>query len=417
VQFLSSYGLPTQAGNANTNTGTLRMLDDSYLGFSALKNSGEIDLGAGVVLGQADFASQDNVLTNTGKGVFKVIGSTPDHPASFGYAVGYASLKQTGKRIFENGTADGKSHAQFVIGDGKKTSIFTVIGGQDNLTNFAGSRVEINPSGMLALLTNNNGLPSRQSVNRDAKVANAGELLLAGLLRLQGNLFGFTGIENSGTLTIHGNQAVLECLKSSDKASNFTKPSCVLNQPGGLLQGSGKLTYINSTGKENARYLQLNNLGTIAPGERAVGQTPELFGALALHNANVYFGAFTIPPRPPGMQANAPLPIAATPPQPGILRIGIGGPPTAPDQYDTLTITGPGVDFPGQLNQGQLTLIKGDGNTLNVVPSAGFTPHGTYRIVSATSVVGTFDTLQYNGTAQAPYIVNYLPDGIEVVFP
>jgi len=71
----------------------------------------------------------------------------------------------------------------------------------------------------------------------------------------------------------------------------------------------------------------------------------------------------------------------------------------------------------GSDDVGQLELIAGDRNTLNIVPSGGFPPHGTYRIVTATSVAGKFDTLQYNGAAQAPYTVNYLPDGIEVVFP
>ena len=170
------------------------------------------------------------------------------------------------------------------------------------------------------------------------------------------------------------------------------------------------LKKLNSTENKEGRYLQLTNFGTLAPGEPASGQAQESFGALVLRNANARFGAFAPPVKTPKPVTPPPPPIPATPPQPGILRIGIGGPPNAPGRYDTLTLT-------GSDDYGQLELIKTEGNTLNIVTSAGFTPHGTYRIVTAVSVVGTFDTLQYNGAAQAPYTVNYLPDGIEAVFP
>jgi len=411
VQFASSTGHPDWIGNANSNTGSLSVLDHSRLGFSRLQNSGVLELGAGVVLGQTEYAGVENSLTNTGKGVLKVIGGAQDQPVTFGYI----GADSTGKRTIENGTAAGNSQAQLIIGAGKDASTFTVVGGQVNLTNFAGSSIAINPGATLALITNDNG-STHPFLNRDAKVTNAGEFLLPGRLRVQGNHGGFTGIENSGKLTIRDDQAVLERLPSSTGPGGFysaeANSSQILNQPGGVVGGIGKATYVNSTENKEGRYLKVTNLGTIAPGEPAVGQTQESFGLLVLCNANVYFGAFTIPPKPRFSPAGAPppKPIPATPPQPGILRIGIGGPPNAPDRCDTLTLT-------GSDDYGKLELIKSEGNTLNIVPSAGFTPHGTYRIVTAASVIGTFDTLQYNGAPQAPYTVNYLSDGIEVVFP
>jgi hypothetical protein len=411
IQWGSSTGRELLIGSF-VNSGTCRLQDGARLGMQNLSNTGLLQLAGGAVIGHVALSQGDGVLQNAGQ--VEVLGGGREAPVAFGLA----HPAGTGRRGIVNGATNGEAKARFTIGDGRDACVFRVLGGQATFQNHPGASLRIQAGAALELITNDNG-SYNNSTHREARLSNGGELTLAGVLRVQGNSIGPTGIENRGTLTIRGKQVVLECMKSSNEAIRFSTPSCLLNHPGGLLQGSGKLTYINSTKSNDGRYMQITNLGTIAPGERAADQTPESFGALALQNANVYFGAFTIPPRRPGTLPNepSPLPIAATPPQPGILRIRIGGPPTAPDQFDTLTIAGAGVDFPRQLYQGQLLLVKGNGNTLNVVPIAGFTPHGTYRIVTAVSVVGTFDTLQYNGTTQVPYIVNYLPDGIELVFP
>ena len=91
------------------------------------------------------------------------------------------------------------------------------------------------------------------------------------------------------------------------------------------MRGVGTLTYINSTGDKEGRFLRLFNLGTSAPGEVA-GQEGRLFGALTLRNVNVSFG---VPMNPPGSRTPG-----APPPQPGILRIGTGGLPNASGRYD-----------------------------------------------------------------------------------
>ncbi len=411
VQFTSSTGFPPVIRDANTNGGTLSVLDHSRLGFSRLQNSGVLELGAGATLGQSEYAGVENSLANTDNGVIKVMGGTRDQPVTFGY-VGPGG---TGKRTVENGSARGDSQAQIIIGNGKDTSTFAIVGGQVSVTNFAGSGITINPGAMLALLTNDSGstLPTGNSLTRIAKLANSGDLLLAGQLRVQSNHAGFTGIENGGKLTIRGDQAVVERLPNSAGPGSLyeTKYTAqILNRPGGLIQGIGTLTYTNNTGDKEGRFLRIFNLGTIAPGVRD-GKGVETFGPLVLRNVNVRFGSATIPPRPQGTPAGAPLPKPVPVPstQPNVLQIGIGGPPNAPGRYDTLTLAG--AD-----DCGQLELIKTGGNTLNIVTGAGFTPHGTYRIVTATSVAGTFDALQYNGAPQVPYTVNYRPDGIEVVF-
>jgi len=409
VKFMASSGSISWIGDANINAGTMSVLDHSRLGFSKLQNSGTLGLGVGTALGQSEYAGVDNSLVNTGKGVIEIIGSTREEPVTFGYS----GPNGTGNRVIENGAARGDSHARFIVGSGKDAATFAVIGGQVNMTNFAGSSVEIQPGAMLALLTNDSGdsQPTGNSIPRTAKFTNAGDLLLAGQLQAQSNHAAFTGIENSGTLTIRGDQAAVERLPNSagpGSSYNADRYSAqILNRPGGVVQGAGTLTYTNSTGDKEGRLLRIFNLGTMAPGA-GNGE----YGALILHNVSVRFGGYTIPQPPPGTPRNAPQPqpVAAIPPQPGILQIGIGGASFSPGRYDTLTLTG--AD-----DCGRLELVKGDGNTLNIVAGAGFIPHGTYRIIMAASVAGTFDTLQYNGAAQVPYTVNYLPGGVELVFP
>jgi hypothetical protein len=372
-----------------------------------MQNTGLFGLGAGAVLGQVEYAGDANFITNNGKGVVEVMGSTREDPAIFGYA----GANGSGARTIENSLGRSDNHAQLIIGSGKDAATFEIIGGLVNVNNYASGSVTINPGAMLALLTNDNGSsqPPGNSMSRPAKLTNAGECYLAGQLRVQANHAGFAGIENSGTLTIRGDQAGVERLPNSAGPGSMyeTRFSAeILNLPGGLVQGVGALTYINRTENNEGRFLRIYNRGILAPGI-AGGHGDESYGSLILKDVNVRFGAFILPPSPRGSQISNP--IAATPPGPGTLKIGIGGPPNAPGRYDSLTLTGTG-------DCGQVEFIQGDGNALNIVPNAGFVPRGTYRIVTAASVVGTFDTLQYNGAPQVPYTVNYLPGGIEVTF-
>ena len=393
IQFISSSGRPPWQGSDNTNTGTLRLLDGSGLGVKQFVNSGQLKLGAGTVLGSVEYGVEDGLLNNNG--TIKVLGSTRDEPAIFGCVNPVAN----GKRTLENGTADGKNKADLVIGSGTDTATFVITGGHVDLDNFAGSSLEINSGGALALLTNDNGSGHRFN-NREAKLTNASDMLWSGLLRVQGNHAGFTGIDNTGHLTISGSQVALERLISSSGPGAFYQAkltsSHVLNRPGGVVEGTGTLTYTNKTDSPEAGYFLVSNLGTLAPGETS--RTPGSFGALNLVNVLVRFGTAPMGERTP--------PLTGV----GTLRIAIGGTPDSPDHYDSLHLT-------GSNGSGLLDLPKGAGSVLNIVPAKGVTPHGTYRIVTATGVTGTFETMQYGGAPTVPYTVNYLPDGIEVVFP
>ena len=227
------------------------------------------------------------------------------------------------------------------------------------------------------------------------EVPSAGKLLLAGLLRVQGSFNGITGIVNSGTLTIRGEQVVMERLPGRSMLAGWygatINSSQILNQPGGLVQGVGTFTYTNSTENPEGRYLRLVNLGSISPG----GDQP---GQLTLANVNVQFGEEDIQPT-----ADNKTPSVK---EPGLLRIQILG----PAKYSSLRVTGTG-------DTGRFDLADGVANTLNVVTPDGVLPRGTYRIVTAAAVKGTFATLQYNGKAPVPYTVQYLPDGITVEVP
>jgi len=386
IRFSSSTGRQLWLGKF-VNEGTLRLQSGTRIGLQQLQNSGTLELGAGVVLGCAEAANGEGALANTGQ--VQVIGSSAQDPAVFGLV----HPEQTGARSIVNGTPDGAAKARFTIGDGRDASVFRVVGGNVEFDNNAGSSTEILPGSTLALITNDNGSVHLFN-NRKAVVTNAGDMTLAGLLQVQGNHAGFTGISNSGRLNIQG-AAGIERLQSSAGPGAYYKAdvtsSQLLNLTGGTVQGSGTFTYTNSTGSPEATYMRLFNLGAISPG----GDQP---GALTFANVNVQIGGG-------GAMSNEDKkePLLKGP---GILRILI----ETPQNYSSLQVT-------GDKDSGNFNLAAGEANVLNIVTPAGAVPHGKYRIVTAGSVKGTFTTLQYNGQSRAPYTVNYLPDGIEVVIP
>lgn len=387
LHFLSTSGRPGWFGNDNQNDGRLRVLDGSRLGLSRLQNTGVLELGVGTVLGQRDFADRDIILNNMGQGVINVLGSTPERPATLG-CIG----PQNGTRRVENGTADGASAARLTVGSGTDRATLLILGGQVYLQNHAGARMEVRPGATLALLTNDNGSAHR-FYNRDARIVNAGELLLAGTVRVQGNHGGFTGIDNSGRVIVQGD-TLLERLRSSTGAGGFYQADAtsaqLLNRAGGIVQGAGTFTYRNSTEHPEGRYLSVTNQGTIAPGDG-----PGKVGRLLIRNANIVFGT--------AVKAGAPV-------QPGRLQIDISGPAGDLTSFDVLQLSG-AEDY------GKLELVAGAENILEVMPVNGVTPHGTYRIITAATVIGTFARLRYQNTDQVPYTVNYLPNGVELIFP
>jgi len=372
MQFGSSTGRPLWIADV-VNEGTLRLLGGARLAVVKLQNSGTLQLGSGSVIGHAEGSAGEALLANTGQVL--VDGGDVQNPVVFGLV----HPDSTGKRIVENGSPDGAAKASFTIGDGRTPSVFRVMGGQTEFNNHAGSSLQILLGSTLALLTNDNG-SGHLFNNRKAFLTNEGDLLLAGLLQVQGNHGGETGISNKGRLTIEGTVAGVERLMSSAGPGAFydakETSSQLKNLEGGVVQGAGTFTYTNHTGDDRAGYLRLINQGCLSPG----GAQP---GRLAFANVNVQFAEAS-----------------------GALRIAIAG----PKAYSSLEVTGEGA------SGGRFDLDSGKSCTLDVVTPAGAVPHGTYRIVSAKAVKGAFEVLQLNGKVSTAYTVSYLADGIEVVF-
>ena len=387
IQFGSSTNRPLWAAKT-VNNGTLRLFGGARINLLDLQNSGTLQLGAGAVIGNVEQSMSGGGLFNTGQ--VQDIGGDAQAPV----VLGLINPMYCGKRSVENGTPDGAAKAGFTIGNGRVTSMFRVLGGRVEFANHPGSTVQILPAATLALITNDNG--SRHLFdNRQAILNNEGELMLAGVLQVQGNHAGFTGISNKGRLNIQGNGAGVERLPSSSGPGALYRAevnsSQVLNLPEGMVLGSGTFTYTNQTGSPEGRYLRVFNLGGISPG----GDQP---GQLTFANVNLRFGGGDLKLS----EDNKIAPLKGA----GLLRVLIAGPAS----YSSLQVT-------GDDGSGQVEFAAGEANTLNVVSASGVVPRGKYRIVTAKSVKGTFSVLQFNGKSPAPYTVNYLPDGIEVVFP
>ena len=393
IQFASSTQRDLWIGlDANHNTvindGTLTLQGGSRIGLQNLQNSGTLQLGAGAVLGTIGFSYADTALRNAGE--VHVSGGNAEVPVTFGLE----HPDQCGSRVVENGASSGDVKALFTIGDGREPSLFRVLGGQVAFNNHPAASMLIQAGSTLALITSDNG-SNHLFNNRQALLNNSGDLVLEGSLLVQGNHGGFTGIRNTGRLTIRGDAAGLERLPSSAGPGAYYKAadtsSQLTNLADGEVLGTGTLTYTNNTGSPEGRSLLLVNLGTIAPG----GDQP---GSLTLANVNVQCGGNNIQPSEDKKAA----PVKG----PGLLRIQILG----PAKFSSLQVTGVG-------DPGLFELAEGVANTLDVVTPAGVLPHGTYRIVTAAAVKGTFATLQHNGKVPVPYVVQYLPDGITVKFP
>ena len=251
----------------------------------------------------------------------------------------------------------------------------------------------------MALISNDNGATHR-FYNRAAWIFNSGDMALAGKLRVQGNHGGFTGIDNTGYLAVQGEKGQVERLTASSGPGTFGATQ-IINRDKGVIGGSGGLTYVNATEADKVNYLNFVNLGTISPGE-GHERTSKSIGRLSFKNVKVCFGG------DPAIGDELKF-VNST--HGGTLLVDIGGLANAPDACDRVIVT-------GEKGGGSFELVKGTGNTLNIIRSSGFTPHGTYRIVTATKVTGIFDVLQLNGmTGQVPYKVNYSPNGIDVIFP
>ena len=387
IRFISSTRRPIWAGGGCTNSGTMRIDNGSSVGFRDFTNTGVLELGASVTLSEPIFAESDIVLNNGANGKIIVTGSTAARPAVLGTINDF----NNGSRTLNNGTT-GAAGATLHVGTGNDAAVFELRGGNVYLENFPACIVDIRAGATLCLRTNDAG-SRHMFVNRNARFTNRGAAALAGRIQLGGNHSGDELIANYGTLSLSGG-ASCERLKASAGDGAFysaeENPTRLTNYPGAVLAGAGRFTYVNSTGSDLMRALKLTNLGMIKPGDNRIGN-------LQLVNMNVIFGSAQAPQKPDAL---------ALAKGGGTLRIEIGGPADDPAKFDALSLTG-----------GTLTLVEGAGNTLHIVTLSDRTPSGTYRIVSHAGGTGKFDVLRFNNTDKPPFTVNYLKDGIEVVFP
>jgi hypothetical protein len=208
---------------------------------------------------------------------------------------------------------------------------------------------------------------------------------------VQGNHGGFIGIENRGRVVVQGDLAMIVRPQNSCGPGGFYKIDVsntqLVNHEGSTIEGSGTLAHINKTEQKEMEALRVLNFGIISPG----GEQP---GKLVFADANVRFGS--VPEKG----------AADTKMRAGLLRILIAG----AANHSALEVT-------GAEKSKTFTLVEGAANTLDIVTKSGLKPRGTFRIVTAGEVKGTFANLRYNGADQVPYTVNYLAHGIEVVFP
>ena len=374
ILFGSTTGRPAWF-NGGVNTGTMRVGGGSRLGLPRLENRGTLELGAGIVLGQLDFAGRDMELVNSGRGAIRVVGSSAEQPAAFGAL----SPAGNGKRLVKNGEGDKPSETRFIIGTDKDHAVFRMQGGNVTFANFG--TAEIAAGAMLALLTDDSG-SSHKFLNREAKFDNNGAVHWAGRLQVQGNHGGFTGIESGGTITIAGDAVEFERLQSScgpgghydavETASRFVVTKT------GTLEGTGRLRYLNATGVPSMKSLPVRCAGLLSPGS-AGG-----IGRLEFDDANLELS--------------------------GTLRIDLAAPAADPAADPAKT------DAIVFASEGSGVVEITPEAVLNVVPAAGLTPRGTFRIATARSVKGTFTTLQLDGQPTKAFTVNSLADGIEVVF-
>lgn len=374
IQWGSSTGRGLSIGSF-VNGGTCRLLDGARIGMQNLSNTGLLQLAGGAVIGHVALSQGDGVLQNAGQ--VEVLGGGREAPVAFGLA----HPAGTGRRAIVNVATNGEAKARFTIGDGRDACVFRVLGGQATFQNHPGASLRIQAGAALELITNDNGSPNNFS-GREARLSNGGGLTLAGVLRVQGNHAGFTGIDSDGTLTIAGDKARIERLPSScgdgawysdsAEAGNLTWLNVSKT---GALEGDGRLRYVNATDSPLMKSLRVRCAGLLSPGS-AGG-----VGRLQFDDANLELS--------------------------GTLRIDLGGPADDPGKTDAIVFAGEGAG---------VIELKPEA-VLNIVPAAGFTPRGTYRIVTAGAVKGTFATLQYNGKAPVPYTVQYLPDGITVEVP
>jgi len=381
VVIETTTGMQTTGGFGtlvgNTNAGTLNLESGSTLTSRSFTNTGTLNLGsttsgtsdATVTLGA--LINSDIILTNgsaTTAGTVNIRGN-----ALFGRTTPSSSLTA----IFNNGAAD-STGSLLDIGDGTTAITFTIGNSNASLQNFSGNTVRIRSNATLLLASVQN-----TAVNGNATFTNSGSFIQSGKLQFRSNQSGGTRIfTTSGSHKISGTGAVIESLANSNNGT----ATAIAYTNTGLLGGSSaadKLTYTNTSGNVANGVLTMAVAGgQFAPGNGSNGSGATSVGSLGFENINLTFSGNST------------------------LTFDIGG-TAGSGLFDSVVFTG---------NGGVFTL--GGSETLDIRLVNGFSSvGGTYTLVDATSVMGTFGSLLFNGAAVGDaYTIIYGTDSISITF-
>jgi hypothetical protein len=401
IAFTSSTGRPTfgfSVGANNNNSGNLSVKSGSTVGFQSLFNTGTLNLGsstggasdAEVVLG-SPLGTFTNVNLKNGAtssdvdkaGTINVLGNA---------ALGRTSYVSGGTTTLDNGDAT-STGSLLNVGDGSTTTTFTLSNQNVVVNNAAGNTVTVNAGASVRLVSTATG-----SVAGSVNFNNSGQLNHIGTLVMAGNFNGARDVtvSSTGVYRIQGLAAQILAQQGTPGVQSTNVPDTRILLSGELTGSSAddRLTFVNSTGNANRKYLVMNATGAeINPGAGSGGTGISSIGFLELVDTNLTLSGGTA------------------------LTFDIGG-TEASGLYDefkmTLATAGAGA-----------ILSLGSDSVLDIRMVNGYTAvtPESYLLIGASSITGSFSTLLFNGVLMTnEYTVNYLSDGlggfngVEVVF-
>ncbi len=195
---------------------------------------------------------------------------------SFGYFNNYGTVTFQGNGIAtigkdteaDVGLYTNMTAATFTVGNGTDTPTARLRQGNVYLVNASGGTITVNAGAILALSPN--AMPTADPTwgSHQTKVVNSGTLNLMGKLLFRPNSWNLElaadkdDIDNDGVWNVTGGSAVLERQHVVASQTTYFR---FANNAAGIVQGNGKLTYANTTGKSSLDWCYLSSAGTIAP--------------------------------------------------------------------------------------------------------------------------------------------------------
>lgn len=393
IAFASSGTMPLSGfgvGAANNNSGNLSIKSGSTVGFQSLFNTGTLNLGS-----STGGVSDTEVFLGSPLGTFTAVnlknGATSGDVDKAGTinVLGNATLGRTSyigaTTTLDNG--DSTSAGSLLnVGDGTTTTAFALANQNVVLNNAAGNTVTVNAGASIRFVSTATG-----AVAGSVNFNNSGTLNHIGTLVMQGNFNGARDVtvSSTGVYRVQGTAARIQAMPGTPgvQSTNIGDTRVLLS---GALIGSSaddRLTYVNSTGNANRKYLVMNATGAdISPGAGSGGSGTSSIGSLELVDTNLSLSGATA------------------------FTFDIGG-SQASGLYDEfkMTLVTPGAGA---------ILSLGSDSVLDIRMVNGYsaeTPE-SYVLIGASSITGSFSTLLFNGVAMTnEYTVNYLSDGLGAI--